>query len=75
MAKDEHIAVWLRNIFDEITYEMAVKMEPKWGHHPQFELAMDQALKVQWDGCLHDDFFNRPEIRPRFTPIKPTDVE
>jgi len=34
----------------------------------------DHALKVQWDGFLHYDFFDHPEIRPRFTPIKPADV-
>jgi glyoxylase-like metal-dependent hydrolase (beta-lactamase superfamily II) len=69
--KDDFIAVWLRNTFDKVAYEMAVKLEPKWGHYPQFELALDHALKVQWDGFLHYDFFDHPEIRPKFTPIPP----
>ena len=47
------------------------RLEPKWGHYPQFELALDHALKVQWDGFLHYDFFDRPDIRPRFMPIPP----
>ncbi len=73
--KDDNIAVWLRNTFDKVAYEMAVKLEPKWGHYPQFELALDHALKVQWDGFLHYDFYDHPEIRPQFTPIPPTDGE
>jgi len=32
---------------------------------------LDHALKVQWDGFLHYDFFDHPEIRPKFTPIGP----
>ena len=71
--KDDNIAVWLRNTFDKVAYEMAVKLEPKWGHYPQFELALDHALKVQWDGFLHYDFFGHPEIRPNFTPIPPSE--
>jgi glyoxylase-like metal-dependent hydrolase (beta-lactamase superfamily II) len=69
--KGDNIAVWLRNIFDRVAYDMAKQMEPKYGHYPQFELAIDHALKVQWDGFLHYDFFNHPEIRPDFTPIAP----
>jgi hypothetical protein len=30
---------------------------------------------VQWDGFLHYDFFDHPEIRPDFTPIEPVDQE
>lgn len=70
-AKGDFIAVWLRNTFDKVAYEMAAKLEPKWGHYPQFELALDHALKVQWDGFLHYDFFDHPDIRPEFTPILP----
>ena len=74
-VKDDYIAVWLRNVFDRVAYEMAVELEPKWGHYPQFELALDHALKVQWDGFLHYDFFDHPEIRPKFTPISPAEAE
>jgi glyoxylase-like metal-dependent hydrolase (beta-lactamase superfamily II) len=73
--KGDYIAVWLRNVFDRVAYEMAVRLEPKWGHYPQFELALDHALKVQWDGFLHYDFFDHPEIRPLFTPIKPVEQQ
>jgi glyoxylase-like metal-dependent hydrolase (beta-lactamase superfamily II) len=72
--KDDNIAVWLRNIFDRVAYQMAEKLEPKYGHIPQFELALDHALKVHWDGFLHYDFQHRPDIRPEFTPIKPQAV-
>lgn len=70
--KDDYIAIWLRNIFDEVAYEVAKKLEPKYGHYPQFELALDHALKVQWDGFLHYDFVDHPDVRPEFTPIRPT---
>ena len=70
-AKGDFIAVWLRNTFDKVGYEIAAKLEPKWGHYPQFELALDHALKVQWDGFLHYDFSDHPDIRPDFTPIQP----
>lgn len=73
--KDDFIAVWLRNVFDKVAYEMALKLEPRWGHYPQFELALDHALKVQWDGFLHYDFSDHPEVRPQFTPIKPVNAE
>jgi glyoxylase-like metal-dependent hydrolase (beta-lactamase superfamily II) len=69
--KGDNVAVWLRNIFDRVAYKMAQKMEPKYGHLEHFELAIDHALKVHWDGFLHYDFQNHPEIRPDFTPIKP----
>jgi glyoxylase-like metal-dependent hydrolase (beta-lactamase superfamily II) len=69
--KGDNIAVWLRNIFDRVAYQIAQKMEPKYGHIPQFELAIDHALKVHWDGFLHYDFQHNPDIRPDFTPIKP----
>jgi glyoxylase-like metal-dependent hydrolase (beta-lactamase superfamily II) len=72
--KGDNIAVWLRNIFDRVAYGVAQKMEPKYGHIPQFELAIDHALKVHWDGFLHYDFQHHPEIRPDFTPIKPEDA-
>lgn len=71
--KDENIAIWLRNLFDTVAYKVAAKLEPKYGHYSQFELALDHALKVHWDGFLHYDFMNRPDIRPEFTPIKPTE--
>lgn len=70
--KDEHVAVWLRNTFDRVAYEVAAKMAPKYGQYAHFELALDHALKVQWDGFLHYDHAHHPEIRPDFTPIKST---
>jgi len=70
-AKGDYIAVWLRNVFDKVAFEIAEELEPKYGHLPQFELALDHALKVQWDGFLHYDFTHHPEIRPDFTPIEP----
>jgi glyoxylase-like metal-dependent hydrolase (beta-lactamase superfamily II) len=73
--KGDYVAVWLRNMFDRVAYGVAKKLEPKWGHYPQFELAIDHAMKVQWDGFLHYDFFDHPEIRPDFTPIEPVDQE
>ncbi|PKQ64511.1 hypothetical protein BZG02_06825 [Labilibaculum filiforme] len=69
--KDDYVAIWLRNIFDKVAFEVAKKLEPKYGHYPQFELALDHVLKVHWDGFLHYDFANHPEIRPQFTPISP----
>lgn len=69
--KNDYIAVWLRNVFDRVAYKMAARLEPRWGHYPHFELALDHALKVQWDGFLHYDFHGHPEIRPLFTPISP----
>ncbi len=69
-AKNDYVAVWLRNTFDKVAYEMAAKLEPKYGHLPHFELALDHALKVQWDGFLHYDFTHHPDVRPEFTPIK-----
>lgn len=70
-AKGDYVAVWLRNVFDKVAFEIAQELEPKYGHYPQFELAIDHALKVQWDGFLHYDFTNHPDIRPDFTPIVP----
>ena len=48
--KGDYIGVRLRNIFDKVAYGMALKMQPRYDHYPQFELAQDYALKVQWDG-------------------------
>lgn len=70
-AKGDYVAVWLRNTFDRVAYEVAAELEPKYGKYPHFELAIDHALKVQWDGFLHYDHTNHPEIRPDFTPITP----
>lgn len=68
--QNDFIGIWLRNVFDRVAYEMAVKLEPKYGHMPQFELAIDHALKIMWDAYLHYDFVNRPDVRPKFTPIQ-----
>ncbi|MCH7805223.1 MAG: MBL fold metallo-hydrolase [Acidobacteria bacterium] len=70
-AKDEHKAVWLRNLTDRVARKIALKVQSKWGDQPHFELARDHALKVWWDAFLHYDFSNHPEIRPDFTPIQP----
>ncbi|WP_109831440.1 MBL fold metallo-hydrolase [Reichenbachiella versicolor] len=73
-AKGDYVAVWLRNVFDKVAFEVAQELEPKYGNYPQFELALDHALKVQWDGFLHYDFTNHPDVRPDFTPIKPIET-
>ncbi len=70
-AQDEHVGVLLRNFFDQVAVEVVIKVQAKWGDQPQFELARDHALKVMWDGYLHYDLMNHPEIRPDFTPIQP----
>jgi hypothetical protein len=70
-AQEEHIGVFLRNFFDQLAVEVVLKVQNKWGDQPQFELARDHALKVIWDGYLHYDLVNHPEIRPDFTPIEP----
>jgi glyoxylase-like metal-dependent hydrolase (beta-lactamase superfamily II) len=70
-ARGDYVGVWLRNVFDRVAHEVLVELEPKWGHYPHFEVALDHALKVQWDGFLHFDFIGHPEIRPNFTPIPP----
>lgn len=72
-VKGDYIAVWLRNVFDRVAYKIAAKLEPRWGHYPQFELALDHALKVHWDGFLHYDFSDNRDVRPLFTPITPED--
>ncbi|TCI93152.1 MBL fold metallo-hydrolase [Tenacibaculum sp. M341] len=70
-VKGDYVAVWLRNVFDKVAFQIAKELEPKYGHYPQFELAIDHALKVQWDGFLHYDFTHHPDIRPDFSPIDP----
>jgi hypothetical protein len=70
-AQEEHVGVFLRNFFDQVAIEVVLKVQNKWGDQPQFELARDHALKVLWDGYLHYDLVNHPEIRPDFTPIQP----
>ncbi len=70
-AQEEHVGVFLRNFFDQVAVEVVIKVQNKWGDQPQFELARDHALKVMWDGYLHYDLVNHPEIRPDFTPIQP----
>lgn len=60
----------LRNLFDKISYEVALELKPKWGHLPQWTLAHDHAMQVQWDLFLNYRFKDYPEIRPSFEPIK-----
>ncbi len=70
--QNDYVGIWLRNLYDRVAYEMAVRLEPKYGHLPQFELAIDHALKIIWDGTFHYDYINKPNTRPIFTPILPT---
>lgn len=71
-ARNEWVAIWLRNTFNDVTEEMVIRAEPKWGKFPQWELAREHAEKVHWDGFLNYNFVDHPDIRPAFDPIPPT---
>ncbi|TMP03657.1 hypothetical protein CWC11_13300 [Pseudoalteromonas sp. S3178] len=66
-----YVGALLRNLFDKISYEVALELKPKWGHLPHWSLAHDHAMKVQWELFLNYRFIDHPEIRPSFEPIKP----
>lgn len=70
-----YIATFLRNLFDKISYDVALLMKPKWGHLPHWTLAHDHAMKVQWDMFLNYRYLERPDIRPSFDPISPEEGE
>ncbi len=71
---ESYVATFLRNLFDKISFEVALKLKPKYGHLPHWTLSHDHAMKVQWDLFLNYSFLDRPDIRPDFTPIKPSKV-
>ncbi len=72
---ESYVATFLRNLFDKISYEVALELKPKWGHLPHWTLAHDHAMKVQWDLFLNYRFKDKPDIRPSFDPIYPTELD
>lgn len=66
-----YVGAFLRNLFDKVSYEVALDMKAKWGHLPHWTLAHDHAMQVQWDLFLNYRFRDAPQIRPSFEPIGP----
>ena len=68
-AGEGYVATFLRNLFDKIAFEVALKLKPKRGHLPHWTLTHVHAMKVQWDLFLNYQYKEEPEIRPSFEPI------